>query len=106
MTEDGQIDLSKLPEQFPAEMRENWANADQDGDGAPIVIAKGQDNVALKIKEIAREAKIEIVEDKPLARAIYANCELGMEIPPELYAAVAEVLAYVYKLKKKAGYQK
>ena len=52
-----------------------------------------------EIKEIAKDNKIEIVENKPLARMIYHNVDLGAEIPPELYQAVAEVLAYVYRLK-------
>ena len=67
--------------------------------GAPIVIAKGADYLAEKIKTSAREHDIEIVENKPLARMLYYNVEIGMEIPPELYQMVAEVLAYVYRLK-------
>ncbi len=70
---------------------------------APVVLAKGQDYVALKIKEEAREAGVEIVENKPLARMLYANVEIGDQVPPELYQAVAEVLAFVYHLKKQAG---
>ena len=54
-----------------------------------------------KIKEVAREHQVEIVENKPLARMLYANVEIGAEIPPELYQAVAEVLAFVWKLKHK-----
>ena len=68
---------------------------------APIVLAKGEDHLAQKIKETARENNIEIVENKPLARMLYANVEVGQVIPPELYQAVAEVLAFVYKLKGK-----
>ncbi len=68
---------------------------------APKVIAKGQDFLALKIKEQAKEHDITIVENKPLARTLYASVEIGQEIPPDLYQAVAEVLAYVYKLKNK-----
>ena len=68
---------------------------------APIVIAKGADYVAQKIKEIARENNVEIVENKPLARMLYANVEIGEMVPPELYKAVAEVLAYVYHLQGK-----
>lgn len=73
----------------------------QDEDPAPKVIAKGADFVAQKIKDVAKENNIEIVEDKPLARMLYANVEIGEFIPPELYKAVAEVLAYVYKLQGK-----
>ena len=64
---------------------------------APYVVAKGADYVAQKIKEAAKEHKIEIIENKPLARSLYANVEIGEEIPEELYVAVAEVLAIVYK---------
>ena len=68
---------------------------------APIVIAKGEDYLANRIKEIAKENKIEIVENKPLARMLYANVEVGQAVPPELYQAVAEVLAFVYHLQGK-----
>ena len=68
---------------------------------APVVIAKGTDHLAQKIKETAKENGIEIYEDKPLARMLYANVPLGAEIPPELYEAVANVLAFVYKIKGK-----
>lgn len=68
---------------------------------APIVIAKGADYLAQKIKETAKENDVEIVENKPLARMLYANVEIGEMVPPELYKAVAEVLAYVYHLKGK-----
>ncbi len=68
---------------------------------APIVVAKGEDFLAQKIKEIAKEHRVEIVENKPLARMLYANVEVGEMVPPELYQAVAEVLAFVYHLKGK-----
>ena len=68
---------------------------------APVVIAKGEDYLAAKIKEIAKEHKIEIVENKPLARMLYANVDVGQMVPPELYQAVAEVLAFVYHLQGK-----
>ena len=66
---------------------------------APIVVAKGEDYLAQKIKEVAREHNVEIVENKPLARMLYHNVDIGAEIPPELYQAVAEVLAMVYHMK-------
>ena len=66
---------------------------------APVVLAKGEDHLALKIREVAKENHIEIVENKPLARMLYANVDIGQEIPPELYQAVAEVLALVYDMK-------
>ncbi len=70
---------------------------------APVLLAKGSDYLALKIKETAKEYGIEIVENKPLARMIYANVEVGAQIPPELYQAVAEILAYVYHLQGTTG---
>ncbi|WP_455721038.1 flagellar biosynthesis protein FlhB [Agathobacter sp.] len=70
---------------------------DSDTDQAPVVIAKGQDYVAFKIKEIAKENNISIVENKPLARMLFHNVDLGSEIPPELYQSVAEILAVLYK---------
>jgi flagellar biosynthetic protein FlhB len=66
---------------------------------APVVLAKGEDYLAQKIKEVARENQIEIVENKPLARMLYHNVGIGEQIPPELYQAVAEVLAAVYRAK-------
>lgn len=69
---------------------------------APFVVAKGADYLAARIKEVAKENHIEIVENKPLARMLYANVELGQIVPPELYQAVAEVLAFVYHLQGKA----
>ena len=68
---------------------------------APIVLAKGEDHLAAKIKEVAREHKVEIVENKPLARMLYYNVEIGEQVPPELYQAVAEVLAMVYHMQGK-----
>jgi len=68
---------------------------------APRVVAKGQDFIALRIREIAVANGIPIVERPPLARSLYANVEVGQEIPENLYAAVAEILAYVYELSKK-----
>ncbi len=67
---------------------------------APLVIAKGKDIVAFNIKKIAEENEVPIVENKGLARALYKSVDVGMEIPVELYEATADVLAYVYKLKK------
>lgn len=68
---------------------------------APYVIAKGADYLAQRIKDMAKENHIEIVENKPLARMLYANVEVGSVVPPELYQAVAEVLAFVYHLQGK-----
>lgn len=74
---------------------------DKEAAEAPVLIAKGADYLAQKIKEIARENNIAIVENKPLARMLYYNVEIGNEIPPELYQMTAEVLAYVYGLNAK-----
>ena len=68
---------------------------------APYVVAKGQDQVALRMRELAKEYDLVIMENKPLARALYAQVEIGQGIPADLYKAVAEVLAFVYRLKKK-----
>lgn len=68
---------------------------------APLVIAKGQDYVALKIKEKAKEHSIITMENKPLAQALYHQVDIGESIPQDLFQAVAEVLAYVYKVKRK-----
>jgi len=73
----------------------------EDGMAAPMVVAKGQDYLAQKIKEIAQENQVVIVENKPLARLLYKRVEVGMFIPVELYQAVAEVIAYVYRLKSR-----
>ncbi len=70
---------------------------------APIVLAKGADYLAARIKEEAKEYNIEIYENKPLARMLYTNVEVGEQIPAELYPAVAEVLAYVYHIREQRG---
>ena len=68
---------------------------------APIVVAKGMDNIAQQIEKIARENGVHVVQNPPLARSLYAQVELEKPIPSELFAAVAEVLAYVYKMNSK-----
>ncbi|MCI9192069.1 flagellar biosynthesis protein FlhB [Acutalibacter muris] len=73
----------------------------QGEDAAPVVLAKGQDELAARIVAKGEEAKVPIIENVPLARALYAQAEVDHEIPPDLYAAVAEVLVYVYKLENK-----
>jgi flagellar biosynthetic protein FlhB len=75
---------------------------DQSTEGAPVMLAKGADLVAMKIREIAQEHRIPIVSSPPLARAIYFNTKIGQEIPGGLYVAVAQVLAYLYQLKQYA----
>jgi flagellar biosynthetic protein FlhB len=68
---------------------------------APILLAKGADAIAERIKEIARESNIPVMENKPLARTIFKSMKIGQVIPRELFKAVAEVLSYVYKLKRR-----
>jgi flagellar biosynthetic protein FlhB len=68
---------------------------------APLVTAKGADNVALRMREIAKEHNVPIIEAKPLAQALYAGVEIGQEIPPEHYKAVAEIVGYVFRLQGK-----
>ena len=72
---------------------------DPESMGAPTVLAKGVDQIALKIREIATDKEIPIVENPPLARALYATVEIDEEIPSEHYRAVAELITYVFKLK-------
>jgi len=67
-------------------------------DNAPIVLAKGQDELALRIVKTAEEHQVAVIENVPLARSLYAATELNQEIPPELYGAVAEVLVYIFRL--------
>ena len=66
--------------------------------GAPRVVAKGADEIAAKLRERAAEARVPMVQDIPLARALHASCELGQEVPPQLFTAVARVLAFVMQL--------
>lgn len=75
---------------------------DQHGKGAPKVVAKGRDLVAKRIREIAAEHKVMVFSAPPLARALYASTELNQEIPANLFTAVAQVLAYVFQLRKAA----
>ena len=74
---------------------------DEEKSHAPIVVAKGMDHIAQQIKKIARENNVHIVQNPPLARSLYAEVELDKPIPEALFGAVAEVLAYVYKMNKK-----
>lgn len=75
------------------------------GTGAPRVVAKGRGHVAAKIRQIAADKNVPMVQDIPLARALHAACELGQEIPPHLYTAVAKVLAFVMALKRRGAAQ-
>jgi flagellar biosynthesis protein FlhB len=73
----------------------------QDKSGAPVVVAKGLDRIALKIREIAKDNEVPIVENPPLARALYDTVELDEEIPEQHYKAVAEIISYVFSLNRK-----
>lgn len=75
----------------------------QAGTGAPRVVAKGAGHVATRIREVAAEKKVPMVSDIPLARALHGACEIGEEIPADLYAAVAQVLAFVMALKRRGA---
>lgn len=68
--------------------------------GAPEVVAKGQDEMARRIREVARDAGVPLIENQPLARALYRQVEIGTEVPADLFRAVAEVLAAVYRLRE------
>lgn len=73
--------------------------------GAPVVVAKGSGLIALRIRELAAENRIPMLDAAPLARALYRHCETGAPVPTELYNAVAEVLAWVYGLRRwRKGY--
>lgn len=71
---------------------------DVEKDEAPVVVAKGADHIALKIVEIAENNQVSVIENRPLARALYAQTEIGQQVPPEHYGAIADILVYVYKL--------
>lgn len=68
-------------------------------DAAPVVLAKGVDDVALRMRSTARQAGVPVIEQRPLARALYADAKVGRQVPVELYRAVAEVIAYVMQIK-------
>ncbi len=72
----------------------------ESGKPAPLVVAKGADHLAGKIRETARQARVPVIENKAVARSLYAEVEIGDPIPESLYQAVAEILAYVYRLRK------
>lgn len=74
---------------------------DQNAMAAPKVVAKGTDKVALRIREVAEGADVPIIENPPLARGLYAAVDIDQEIPPEYYKAVAELISYIFKLKKR-----
>ncbi len=74
---------------------------DAEKNGAPIVVAKGMDSLALRIIKVAEENDVYVTEDRPLARALYDGVELYREVPPEFYRPIAEILGFIYRLRKK-----
>lgn len=74
---------------------------DIEKDSAPVLVAKGQDELALRIVAVGEENGVYVLENKPLARGIYAGTQVGAEIPPEYYGMVAEILVYVYRMNNK-----
>ena len=74
---------------------------DPEKDEAPVLLAKGQDYVALRIIKVAEENNVTVIENRPLARGIFAATELNQQLPPEFYGAVAEILVHIYKLNHK-----
>lgn len=77
----------------------------EEGMGAPVCLAKGTDAVALKIREAAKEADVPVVENPPLARALYATVEIEHEVPEEHFKAVAEVIGFVFRMRKRKAWQ-
>ena len=75
------------------------------GTGAPRVVAKGADHVATRIRKEANDKRVPLIEDVPLARALHASCELGQEVPAELFTQVAKVLAFVMQLRRRGAAQ-
>ncbi|MEJ8475430.1 flagellar biosynthesis protein FlhB [Roseibium algae] len=77
----------------------------EEGMGAPLCVAKGTDTIALRIREMAKGLDIPVIENPPLARALYATVEIDGEVPEEHYKAVAEVIGFVFKMRKRAGWR-
>lgn len=77
----------------------------EEGMGAPLCLAKGTDAVALKMREIAKEHEVPVIENPPLARALYATVDIDQEVPEEHYKAVAEVIGFVFRMRKRAAWR-
>jgi len=77
----------------------------EEGMGAPLCLAKGTDAVALKMREVAKENDVPVVENPPLARALYAPVAIDQEVPEEHYKAVAEVIGFVFRMRKRASWR-
>lgn len=77
----------------------------EEGMGAPLCLAKGVDAVALKIREVAKENEVPVIENPPLARALYASVDIDREVPEDHYKAVAEVIGFVFRMRKRAAWR-
>jgi flagellar biosynthesis protein FlhB len=77
----------------------------EEGMGAPLCLAKGTDAIALKIREVAKENEVPVIENPPLARALYATVDIDQDVPEEHYKAVAEVIGFVFRMRKKAAWR-
>lgn len=77
----------------------------EEGMGAPLCLAKGVDAVALKIREVAKENEVPVIENPPLARALYASVDIDQEVPEDHYKAVAEVIGFVFRMRKRAAWR-
>lgn len=77
----------------------------EDGMGAPLCLAKGTDALALKIREVAKDSDVPVIENPPLARALYATVKVEQEVPEEHYKAVAEVIGFVFRMRKRAAWK-
>lgn len=77
----------------------------EEGMGAPLCVAKGTDALALKIREVAKDSEVPVIENPPLARALYATVEIDQEVPEEHFKAVAEVIGFVFRMRKKAAWR-
>ncbi|POF28213.1 flagellar biosynthesis protein FlhB [Roseibium marinum] len=77
----------------------------EDGMGAPLCLAKGTDAVALRIREVAKENEIPVIENPPLARALYATVDIDQDVPEEHYKAVAEVIGFVFRMRRRAAWR-
>ena len=77
----------------------------EEGMGAPLCVAKGTDALALRIRDVAKEHEVPVIENPPLARALYASVEIEQEVPEEHFKAVAEVIGFVFRMRKRAAWR-
>ena len=77
----------------------------ESGMQAPVCVAKGTDRVALRIREVAKENDVPVIENPPLARALFATIEIEQEVPEDQYRAVAEVIGFVYRMRERKSWR-